>query len=157
MMPRGRVAACVIAAAVLLITAAPQSLADESNCRRSCPGGPEVGVGDGALTAAYVSDLVAGVRVATNVSEAPQLYLWQLRTNCAVSDADLGGCRSAPQECPQIAGRLVELLIVQRRPGVQANGLGPTGQVPPPGAAPGTAFDAWRSEGPACVDVTDLN
>jgi hypothetical protein len=40
---------------------------------------------------------------------------------------------------------------------VQTSGLGPNGEAPPPGVAPGAAFGNWVNEGFSCVDVTDLN
>jgi len=69
----------------------------------------------------------------------------------------LGGCRPTTTQCPQIAGRLIQLYLIQRRPIMQPGGLGPGGTVPPPGTAVGAPFGAWVTESQACVDVTDLD
>ncbi|MCW2535777.1 MAG: uncharacterized protein JWQ26_1476 [Modestobacter sp.] len=56
-----------------------------------------------------------------------------------------------------VEGRIIYPYVVQRRPLVQLNGLGPNGEVPPPGETVGAPFGVWANEGLSCVDVTDLN
>ena len=138
------------------LTAFLPSTVSAKECRRGC-GGPAVDTGDGALTASYVSELSDTIRIANNAPTAPQSYIWRLLTNCEIDDQVQGACNGTTTTCPAVPDRLIQLYVVQHRPLVQPNGLGPNGETPPPGVALGAAFSNWASEGVSCVDITDLN
>lgn len=152
-----RLAAAAFAAIIGVVAIGWPAIAGHLACRRACEGQPGVTVGGGELTAAYVSELSGGVRIATGTATGPQLYAWRLRSACEVSDEKLGGCLSTVQECPLIPGRLIGFYIVERRAIVQPDGLTPIGEAAPPGAQPGDQIGIWVADGRNCVDVTDLN
>jgi hypothetical protein len=148
-----RILTCALLAG---LTITLSGVAGAAECRRSCDG-PVVNTGAGELTASYLSELTGSIRIASNREFALQPYVWRLRTNCQQGDATQGACAPIATVCPTTPGRLIQLYLIQHRPLVQASGLGPNGEAPPPGVAIGAAFGNWANEGFSCVDVTDLN
>src|SRR4051794_15837682 len=80
---------------------------------RACPPQPQVGNGDGALTASYF-EAQGPTGYASNAPRVPQAYHWRLRTQCQVTDPNVGGCNPGRVTCPQTPNRLLAYYTVQR-------------------------------------------
>ncbi len=99
------------------------------------------------------------VRLATNAAPpGPALFIWYLRTPCTAEDAAAGvSCDSRTRACPQVEGRVIQFVIVQRQRLAQ-DGRVPVDDLVPSSATPvGAAYGPVIVDGGACVDITALN
>jgi hypothetical protein len=128
-----------------------------SDCRRGC-NGPDVGTGQGVLTAALVSANGGGGWTATNEAPPVPPYIYRLVHPCVWDDDVNGGCRPSDFiECPAPPDRVVVDLVIQARPLVLP-GPRTDNNVPFDPAAPvGTPVGDWERIGRGCVDITALN
>ena len=141
--------------AVLLVAPTPSARAAPT-CRISCGEEPTVGVGSGELTASFF-EVRASIGYASNAAtEAPEKR-WRLRTQCQLTDAQIGGCEGGELTCDQPPDRVVGFYITQAQRLVRADGQPVDGVTPPPGTTPGSPYGGWFTEYSGCVDVTDLN
>jgi hypothetical protein len=73
-------------------------------------------------------------------------------------DAAAGiSCDSRTRACPQVEGRVIQFLIVQRQRLAQEDGSAVEDIAPPVGTVPGSAYGPVIVDGGACVDITALN
>ena len=123
---------------------------------------PETTATSGAIqvSAQAISDINSnGLRIASNsVSTGPALFAWSLRDPCTAEDAAAGvSCDSRTRACPQVEGRVIQFLIVQRQRLAQADGSAIEDVAPPRGTAPGSVYGPVIVDGGSCVDITALN
>src|SRR3954447_12772008 len=97
---------------------------------RACPPAPQVESGYGTLTAAYF-EAQGPDGHASNNPPAAQPYHWRLRTQCQVTDPNVGGCKPGQAACGQPPGRVVVFYIVQRQRVVLADRSAVDGDSPP--------------------------
>ncbi|TKJ35643.1 hypothetical protein [Blastococcus sp. CCUG 61487] len=148
-----RLFASAVAVSCLLLT---PSTADAA-CNLWACDEPQVGVGNGALTATYV-DSSGSSWAASNAAPPEHPYTYRLRNPCAVSDEDIGACRPTDfQVCDAAPGRVVNYYVVERRRLVLGDGTTADGFIPPPGSSPGQQVGGWQETARRCVDVTALN
>lgn len=131
-----------------LAIAAPCSIA-------ACPE-PEVGVGTGELTAAYVAQTEGGAYLASNAAPGIQPYTYRLLSACSTwTDND---CRpDQDQACESPPERVVRFLVVQQRPVVLPDGTTADGTPVPAGWPVGSPVGNWEALAVTCVDITELN
>ena len=115
---------------------------------------PDVDLADGDANIRY-SGAAVGELVAKNAAERVD-YVWRLASLCVISGEAVDECSPSDfRPCPQIPGRVIEYLVVQRRPVVRPDG---TGVVPvPAGLEPGDLIGTWEETGQGCLDITALN
>jgi len=142
------IGALVCATLAAMVSPSPASAA----CRTlSCP---TTDLGDGAanvaFTGAAVGELVGGV------GEGAVDYAWRLARLCVISDERDGTCSAQDfRNCPQEVGRVIQYLVVQRRPVVRPDG---TAVIPVPGnRQPGELIGRWEDMRQGCIDITSLN
>ena len=124
---------------------------------KGCPDGPQAGLEAGQVTAAYF-EVVAGTGRASNVPPTgPPSFQWRLRTQCEVSDPNVGACQPGAVVCDPVEARVVTYYIVQRQRLALPDGVVIDGQAAPEGLPPGTPFGPWETTFAGCVDITDLN
>ncbi len=116
----------------------------------------EVELADGAATLRLSVDQAA--RTVTSDPAEAGSYDWRLLPPCTLA-AELGDspgfCTSDAQLCPQEPGRVIQYLIVQRRPVVRPDG---TAVVPvPAGSTPGQPLGGWATLRQGCINITVLN
>jgi hypothetical protein len=151
---RVRLLLTVAALAAMLLQPLP-ALADDCEFR-GCAETPEVGTSPGSLTASYF-EARGTVGYASNSSPALQPYHWRLRTQCQISDPNVGGCNRDQATCESPADRVIGYYVVQRQPVVLPDRSSIDG-IPPPADLPvGAGFGLWSTVFGGCVDVTDLN
>jgi hypothetical protein len=116
---------------------------------------PEVAFTPGSLTASSVSGSPGErMRTATTV---PSLHTYTLLTPCQFTDPREGGCLPGDFTCPQVPDRLIVYYYVLSQRLVQEDRREIDGLTPGAGDAVGTTYGPPVNEGPACVDITDLN
>src|SRR5690349_9469364 len=102
-------------AACILLTFASISTAHADDCRRSCDG-PQVGIGAGALTAAYVAQDQNRAWVASNAAPPAHPYIYRLLSPCAAATAAGEPCQdSDDRACPSGPDQVVRELVLQQR------------------------------------------
>ncbi len=132
----------------LIFMAAPGALACEfSTC-------PTTELEDGGANVAF-----SGARVATLAGSDPQQqadYAWRLTSLCVLADEQVGTCSPLDfRPCAQEPGRVIQYLVLQKRPVVRPDG---TAVVPvPPGAQIGDHLADWEDVREGCIDITSLN
>jgi hypothetical protein len=115
---------------------------------------PSLGLEGGAATVDYSGAAVAGL-VAGSPTEAVD-YVWRLRHSCVLADEREGACSGQDfRVCPQQPGRVIEYLVIQRRPVVRPDGSAVV-SLPEP-LPPGTLVGRWEDRGLGCLDITPLN
>jgi hypothetical protein len=115
---------------------------------------PSPGLGNGAATVDYTGSGVADL-VASSPVEAVD-YVWRLRNSCVISDEREGVCSGQDfRACPQEPGRVIEYLVIQRRPVVRSDGSAAV-SIPEP-LPPGTLVGKWEDVDDRCIDITSLN
>jgi hypothetical protein len=73
-------------------------------------------------------------------------------------DAAAGvACDSRTRACPQVEGRVIQFLVVQRQRLAQSDGSAIENVAPPAGTTPGSVYGPVIVDGGACVDITALN
>jgi hypothetical protein len=116
----------------------------------------EVELNDGATTLRLSSEQ-AGRTVTRDPVEAAS-YDWRLLPPCILA-AELGDspgfCAADAQLCPPEPGRVIQYLIVQRRPVVRVDGTAVVDV--PAGFAPGQPIGNWLTLREGCIDITELN
>jgi hypothetical protein len=115
---------------------------------------PDVGLEDGSADVRY-SGAAVGRLVAPNDEERVD-YVWRLASLCVISGEAVDECSPSDfRRCPERIGRVIEYLVVQRRPVVRSDG---TAVVPvPAGLKPGDLLGTWEDVGQGCLDITVLN
>ncbi|WP_240619367.1 hypothetical protein [Blastococcus sp. TF02-8] len=123
--------------------------------------GPDVTIGQGSLTAAYLEQASGGLMIASNAAPVDHPYTYQLSHPCVVDDRENGGCRSSDfRQCPAFPGRVVEDLVPERRRLALPTPDGTTRTIdgfPTNGAAVGTPVGPWIVGARQCIDITALN
>jgi hypothetical protein len=146
-----------IAAMGIALVCGPATYASADDCRRLCEE-PDVGIGQGALTAAYVAADAGGLRVASNAAPEAHPYTYRLLTPCAAAQAAGEPCQdSDDRACPNGPEQVVRELVVQQRR-VVVPGLAEIDGLPVPTGVPaGTQFGDWLASPRECIDLTALN
>jgi hypothetical protein len=148
----------LVAYVAMLLTIGGISAAEAASCGlRACDSSPEVDIGGGQLTASYFAVEAGRARASNQPSGEPPSFRWRLRTQCQLSDANVGACDGADVVCDPPPGRLVGYYIVQRQRLVAPDGSAVDGQVPPSNLPAGSPYGAFATVFSGCVDVTDLN
>jgi hypothetical protein len=148
---------CLPIAALALI-ALTQGSAQAAICDlRNCDDTPQVETQPGQLVATYFEVRGETGYAGQGNSGEPLSYRWRLRTQCELSDAQVGGCNRGEIVCEAIPDRIIIYYIVQQQRLVRADGQPVDGQTPPAGLAPGTPYGGYAEVFAGCVDVTDLN
>lgn len=143
----------LIAAIALGLVMGSSGSADACSFDADCA---SVGIGAGIVTVTY-----SGTRVGDVAARSPAEvvnYEWRLLPPCILA-AELGDspglCAATAAPCPPEPGRVIQYLIVQRRPVVRLDG---TAVVPvAAGLAPGSPVGNWSTVREGCVDITALN
>ncbi|NIH66321.1 hypothetical protein [Modestobacter marinus] len=148
--------ALVLAVSLVALSGAETAKADDC-VFRSCAPSPDVTAGDGELVAAAFEVRGATGYASASVDTGAPTYSFRLRTQCQVTDVDVGGCSSDAVTCDQTEGRAISYYVVQRQRLVQPDGSAVDGQEPPAGQEAGTGYGAFETTFAGCVDVTDLN
>src|SRR3712207_4546080 len=107
-----RVLVGLLITASLAISSPAGAAPRDTNCRFACPGGPDVRPGAGTLTATYF-EVRTGTGYASNSPPSPPSYHWRMRTQCAITDPNVGGCDPNAITCPQPPNRVVSYYLVQ--------------------------------------------
>src|SRR5687767_4569402 len=82
---------------------------------------PDVGLADGDANIRY-SGASVGELVGKNAADRVD-YAWRLASLCVISGEAVDECSPSDfRPCPQIPGRVIEYLVVQRRPVVRPDG-----------------------------------
>jgi hypothetical protein len=143
--------------AAVLILGTP-SIGSAAPCGlRGCDGSPTVGVGDGELTASYFEVTDSQARASNQLPPGPPSFRWRLRTQCQLTDENVGACDGSAISCDPVPGRLIGYYIVQRQRLVLPNQEPVDGQAPPANLPVGSPYGAYATVFAGCVDVTDLN
>jgi hypothetical protein len=124
----------------------------------SCAPSPTVTAGNGELTASAF-EVRQSVGYASNSATGAEMppYTYRLRSQCQLSDADVGACDPTAVTCAPVANRVLFYYIVQRQRLARADGEPVDGQAAPAGQVPGTGYGPFETTFAGCVDITDLN
>jgi hypothetical protein len=124
---------------------------------KGCPSKPATGLEAGQVTASYFEVVEGSGRASNQPTPGPPIYHWRLRTECEVSDPNVGACQPGAVVCEPVEARVITYYIVQRQRLALADGAAIDGQIPPAGLPAGTPFGRWETTFAGCVDITDLN
>jgi hypothetical protein len=142
--------------ATTLLLATSIAVNDASSAHADCLtlACPDTGLDDGTATVAFAGSAV-GQLVAGGPSDIAD-YAWRLARLCVISDERNGTCSAQDfRQCPQTASRIIEYLVVQRRPVVRPDG---TAVIPvPDNRQPGELIGRWEDVRQGCMDITSLN
>jgi hypothetical protein len=151
-----RILSLLVASSTIYMTLSLLSEAKACSIRPCEEPQPEVGTGTSVLTASYF-EIREGQGFASNNTPSTQPYQWRLRSQCQISDPDIGGCNPGEIGCPQPPGRVLSYYIVQSQRLALPDRSEVDGMFPPAGLPIGSGFGLWETAFAGCVDVTDLN
>jgi hypothetical protein len=152
-----RLAAWVTLVAILTLTCSIPAEAAECGGLKGCPTAPTTGLEAGQVTATYFEVIAGSGRASNQPPPGAPPYRWRLRTECEVSDPNVGACQPGAVACEQVEARVITYYIVQRQRLALPDGALIDGQAPPVGLPEGTPFGLWETTFAGCVDITDLN
>ncbi len=115
---------------------------------------PRTELADSAANVAYEGPGVA--QLTPGPARTRVDYTWRLRHLCVIADERDGVCSPSDfRPCPEEPGRLIEYLVLQRRPVVRDDGTAVVAV--PDGALPGDLLGDWEDVRQGCIDITSLN